>query len=304
MLYSFPQCWNTGKESSSVVSGAPKITSKLLRLFNVGDDQICGEKEDGKVECWGASFKDSPLSTDKDWSFLCSNTHTCGLKKDGSLYCWGDNENNQVSPDKTNVVKKPYKIPGTWKAVTCGSGSTIAIDTANQAKGWGRNEFVAFDLARGGSLGTGKPMCYNPKKEKFCDVKITDAYVAVENKPIAVSGNIKWESISAGMAIVCGIEAGTRKGYCWGYTTGEAFTEGSPQTNAPKLIDNSTWAVLEVGAYHSCGIKTDGSLWCWGRAPSECSSRLDNKCPLGDGSVRNSPVPVKVINVNSWIPAR
>lgn len=27
----------------------------------------------------------------------------------------------------------------------------------------------------------------------------------------------------------------------------------------------TTWATVEAGAIHTCAIRTDGTLWCWGQ---------------------------------------
>jgi len=49
------------------------------------------------------------------------------------------------------------------------------------------------------------------------------------------------------------------------------------------------WQELTAGFDHTCGIKTDGSLWCWGN---------NEYGQLGIGSKTNSNVPVKVMGLN------
>ena len=36
------------------------------------------------------------------------------------------------------------------------------------------------------------------------------------------------------------------------------------RTAAPAPRGGSTWSLVDVGVDHGCGIKTDGSAWCWG----------------------------------------
>ena len=287
----------------------------MVQLSN-GGAHACGISAKGVLQCFGTGNRGAlgnGKNEDKagistipgDWAYVSAGVklNTCAIKKDGSLWCWGDNYYNMVNPSYSSVVTKPFKIAGKWKSVSVGSHYVLAIDTTGKAYGWGLNELFDFETITAGSLGTGRPLCYNFQSGSFCDDAGQD-YEGIEKYPVPVAGGRKWASISASEVLSCGVEAGTNKGYCWGFANEDRYSLGSPQTNAPKLIDASKWVVLKVGGDIRCGIKTDGSLWCWGRAPSECSSRLDNKCPLGDGSVRNSPVPVKVINVNSWIPAR
>ena len=288
----------------------------MVQLSN-GFNHVCGISAEGALQCFGSSSSGAlgngknedkaGISTipGSDWAYVSAGSgQTCAIKKDSSLWCWGDNTYNTVNPSKTKVITTPFKIAGKWKSVSVGSGYVLAIDTTGKAYGWGLDESISTDAASGGSIGSGKPMCYNPIKKQFC--KDAQDYQRIEKKPVPVAGGRKWASLSAGQSISCGVEAGTNKGYCWGYTTGEAFMRGSPETNTPKLIDASKWAMVKVdlGGNIRCGIKTDGSLWCWGRGDFDCGFALDDKCPLGDGSIKNSAVPVKVINVNSWIPAR
>ncbi|MFZ8804449.1 MAG: hypothetical protein ACO2PO_15890 [Candidatus Calescibacterium sp.] len=52
--------------------------------------------------------------------------------------------------------------------------------------------------------------------------------------------------------------------------------------NAPVQIMSSGVSSVALGDYHTCAVKTDGSLWCW------C---LNNYGQLGDGSGwKNTPV--------------
>ncbi|MCS6799370.1 MAG: RCC1 domain-containing protein, partial [Myxococcota bacterium] len=27
---------------------------------------------------------------------------------------------------------------------------------------------------------------------------------------------------------------------------------------------DANWQLVEAGGYHTCAVRTDGSLWCWG----------------------------------------
>lgn len=52
------------------------------------------------------------------------------------------------------------------------------------------------------------------------------------------------------------------------------------------------WRQLEAGFLHTCGIRDDGTLWCWG---------LNNTGQLGDGTEDiNRPSPVQVGSANDW----
>ena len=46
---------------------------------------------------------------------------------------------------------------------------------------------------------------------------------------------------------------------------------------------------LGAGGDHSCAVRSDGSVWCWGANESG---------QLGDGTVTDSDIPVQVVNVS------
>jgi Regulator of chromosome condensation (RCC1) repeat len=320
-----PQCWGGDEDA---VNAVKNVTEELTQLC-VGTYHACGVTTTGSIICWGGGSQTNALGSGNndtsvlkagvngtDWaSVSCGNGFTFGLKKDGSLFGWGSNANHEVSPSNETVILQPYQVPGTWLSVSAGSAYTLAIDSTNAAYGWGLAEKVDADFSEGGSLGDGSAMCYDPATQKLCDNKVSDPtdnepnsdysdygydfYSKSEPEPVPVTGGLKFSNIAAGGGLSCGVEQGTNKAYCWGYNIGEASTLGSPQTNAPKLLDNSTWSSITVGRSDTrCGTKLDGTLWCWGRNNFNCES----ECPLGDGTPNNSAVPVKVINVENWLP--
>ena len=72
--------------------------------------------------------------------------------------------------------------------------------------------------------------------------------------PMPVFGNASWKQISVGSAYYvykCGINANQ-----------EAYCEDFALMKAPALP--GTWLQISAGATHACGIKIDGTAWCWG----------------------------------------
>lgn len=53
----------------------------------------------------------------------------------------------------------------------------------------------------------------------------------------------------------------------------------------------TTWASLTAGAGHLCGIRADGSLWCWGE-------NNGGRLGVGDNADRTSPT--QVGGATSW----
>ncbi len=61
----------------------------------------------------------------------------------------------------------------------------------------------------------------------------------------------------------------------------------------PIQIGTATnWQFIAAGAEHSMAIKTDGTLWAWGR---------NSEAQLGDGTNNNSNVPIQIGTDNNWV---
>src|SRR5690606_11371452 len=60
--------------------------------------------------------------------------------------------------------------------------------------------------------------------------------------------------------------------YCWGQNTEGQLAQSDPWTGpgvnsaVPLVVAPSmSWSMVAAGQGHTCAIRTDGSLWCWGR---------------------------------------
>jgi alpha-tubulin suppressor-like RCC1 family protein len=51
--------------------------------------------------------------------------------------------------------------------------------------------------------------------------------------------------------------------------------------------DTADWIAVSAGQSHTCAIKIDGSLWCWGD---------NSKGQLGDGSTIGRTKPILISN--------
>ena len=312
-----------GKES---VENAltPIVGSREFTTLTVGDYHACSLSKDASAFCWGLNdfgqlgtgdnvSSSTPLqvfSDLKNWRDISAGSdHTCATKNNDEGWCWGHNQYSQVSPKSEEVTLIPSKLEGSWNTISAGNDFTLGIDTSGSGFGWGLSELIDVDFAIGGMLGDNSSLCYDFNTTTFCAIDtmyndftadgITGQYVKTENV-VPIAGNKRWQSVSAGR-IPCAIEQGTQNLYCWGYTTGEAYADGSPQINYPVLMNGTAgteWVSISSSKSGShCGIQKDGTGWCWGRNVFDCESN----CPLGDGTENNSPIPVKVVDVNDWL---
>ena len=81
-------------------------------------------------------------------------------------------------------------------------------------------------------------------------------------------GATTWKVLSAGGTHTCGIRTDTTL-WCWGNNDFGAVGNGGTVTqSAPVVVSgtSTTWkAVAASDGGHTCGIRTNDTLWCWGR---------------------------------------
>jgi len=109
---------------------------------------------------------------------------------------------------------------------------------------------------------------------------------------VVVAGGRTWSTVSGGYYHTCGVDV-NGAGFCWGYngygmlgadTT--SYARNSTQPTPVPVFGGLAFSTIATGYYHSCGITTGGSAYCWGR---------NTEGQLGDGStVQDSPLRVAV----------
>ena len=103
-----------------------------------------------------------------------------------------------------------------------------------------------------------------------------------------------WQSVSAGGSHTLGIRTGGTL-WSWGRNnSGQLGTAGLPPTwsTVPLQVGTaSNWQTVSAGNAHNVAIKTDGTLWTWGR---------NQASQLGDGSTTNANIPTQVGVATDW----
>jgi len=98
--------------------------------------------------------------------------------------------------------------------------------------------------------------------------------------PLAVT------SLSLGIRHACAV-ASDHTLWCWGWNGSGALgidpSGTTMESLAPTQVGTETdWQSVSVGNEHTCGVQTDGSLWCWG-------ANGDRQLGLGDTGTRFVP---------------
>ncbi len=103
----------------------------------------------------------------------------------------------------------------------------------------------------------------------------------------------RWTQVEVGDEHTCAItDAGAL--YCWGNNGTGALGDGTNTSRPlPTPVSGMTSGVIKValGGYHTCAIKSGGTLWCWG-------NNLYGQLGLGDTTSRNSPQQVSGVTAS------
>jgi alpha-tubulin suppressor-like RCC1 family protein len=267
-----------------VYGGVPAghhATTAVVQSVSAGGLHTCAVKTDHTLWCWGSNFygqlgdgtttnRTAPVQVSghaTDWAAVTAGaSHTCAVRTDHTLWCWGLNGDGEFGNGTTTDSPVPVQVGGhaaDWAAVTAGTGNTCAVKTDHTLWCWG----------------------YNP------DGQVGDGSTTGRTVPVQVSGHAAdWAAVTAGAAGASDTCAVRTNGtvWCWGDNTYDQLG-GSTTTGSPVPVQVSghatDWAAVTAGGDHTCAVKTDHTLWCWG---------LNNDDQLGDGNATESPVPVQV----------
>jgi alpha-tubulin suppressor-like RCC1 family protein len=256
-------------------SSPVQIPGSWSKAFRGNSKSTMGLKSDNTLWVWGRNTYgqaaqnnetpgySSPVQIPGTWSSAKGGAMAGGLKTDGTLWTWGFNNGGslgQNQPGPGNSRSSPVQVPGTWSKFSSSGYSNHAIQTDGTLWAWGYNNQ--------GQLGHNNYTQYSSPKQ--------------------VPGS--WDEISAGGQSVLSVKSDNTM-WSWGNNSyGQlGLNEGTGNhKNSPVQIPGTTWKkeINEYGAgTHAAAIKTDGTLWTWGR---------NNKGQLGHNSESQYSSPKQV----------
>lgn len=152
---------------------------------------------------------------------------------------------------------------GGWISVSAGSAHACGIRDGGTAYCWGDNNV--------GELGTGA------------------ADVLAHPVPLAVSGGLRFQQVTAGAGHSCGRTDGAA--YCWGHNShGKLGNPGVSVSGSPfpvPVTGGFTFAALSAGDDHTCGLTPSGEAYCWG-------NNIDGQLGIGFADLQGHPAPEPV----------
>ena len=276
---------NTGTNRSSPVQTVSGGTN--WKQVDCGEYSTIAIKTDGTLWTWGyngygqlgdntvANNKSSPVQTisgGTNWK-QCSlgRYFAAAIKTDGTLWLWGSNAYGQLGTnDITNYSSPVQTVSGgsNWKLVSAGRHHAAAIKTDGTLWTWGFNQ--------SGQLG--------------------DNSTADKSSPVqTISGGTNWKQIVCAYTHTAAIKNdGTL--WTWGAADYGALGDNtitSKSSPVQTVSGGTNWKQVSGGWNNTSAIKTDGTLWLWGR---------NDYGALGDNSTTRSSSPVQTVSGGTnWI---
>jgi len=289
-------------------------------------------KTDGTLWGWGWNIfgqlgNEESTSTLKNfdgatnWSKVSAGLdYTMAIKTDGTLWGWGTNTIGRLGVNSTTTLSSPVQVSGggNWKTVSANRSTTMAIKTTGTMWAWG--EGATFRMGTG--LQTDRSSPVQVGVDTDWDIvsigidfghaikttgtlwswgnngsgQLGDGTRTTRSLPTQIGTDTNWKDVHQGFLFTLAVKTdGTL--WSWGSDSDQygvlgdnaVFTSYSSPNQIGALTD---WDSIGVGDWHSCAIKTDGTLWCWGGNISG---------QLGDNTVTNRSSPVQIGTDVDWL---
>lgn len=167
--------------------------------------------------------------------------HTCARVVGGDVWCWGDNSAGQLGDGTNTSSNRAVRVAGLGGVtdLSAGFAFTCATTAAGPSYCWGDNAE--------GQLGDGT------RRNR--------------NTPTEVSGLPQAVQIAAGTGHACAVTA-AGAAMCWGRNGNGELGDGTRRnrTSPVQVGGDLNTRVVQIGAgeFHSCAMRRNGSLACWG----------------------------------------
>jgi hypothetical protein len=199
-------------------------------------------RSDGALFTWNltgtvASWTTTQVGTDTDWIDIATTQDAydwaCGIRAAkgataGAVWCVGQYETTFVQLGSNTD----------WQTLSGGASTTCGVRADGSLWCW---KETMYDC--------GSTWCFEPAQ---------------------IGTDLDWASVSAGAMHFCAIKKNGSL-WCWGSNGSGALGQGNRTDSAAPVhvAPGTTWSQVTTGwgdenQSWTCGIQTQGSLWCWG----------------------------------------
>lgn len=244
-----PDAWTppTASDAGALIDRSPPTDGAEVAVA----DQPAGDAPTAR--CEGPTWR----------AVQCGDSFCCAIRCEGSVWCWGLNDRGQLGVGDLTARHTPTRVSGlprSASALAAGYNQTCALLVDGSVWCWGLN----FD----GILGApSTALSASPVRVEG----LTEAAVALGN----------------GGTHACVIYEGGGLA-CWGGNGRGQLGDGRTRSQlTPQAVTAVGRPIAQVscGQYHTCALRADGSLACWGQ---------NTYGTLGNGRLADVPRPVEV----------
>jgi len=256
---------------------------------STGSSHTCAITETAELWCWGQNLSGQlgigennfqqilPQQvlnrTDENWlSVSAGYSHTCALSESNSIWCWGSNSDGELGQgnyiDQNSPVKIILENVESWLDISAGDDFTCGVDSIGNVFCWGENR------------------SWQVSPESY-DYRISVPTLVLDYSKLS------WDRVETKDSHACALRSDGLLG-CWGSnSSGQLGSGNNNYRSVPRNVITPVgfyWKDFSIGESHSCAIRSDDSVWCWGQ---------DNYGQLGNGESEvlsnvNIPVPVSI----------
>jgi len=249
-----------------------------------GDYLTCGVHDDGCGECWGREYRprtDSGFEDNRDasvptdvWSeielpwylFGPDEGHACGLGEEG-LRCWGLEQGDEMSGPA-----------GEFEDIALGYQSTCGLQSDGGLQCWGTGPAPPdgnFRKLTGGTghcalTAEGEAVCWGAwGVTTFPEAGVEDIAQDDDALWIVADGRAERWWVFTGTRTMAGRSALQIDDYgsdlCWGcYIRTDGTLSCASAGASRRPAPDGTFTQLSCGWNHTCALRTDGHILCWG----------------------------------------
>ena len=220
--------------------------------------------------------------------------HSCAVTVDGEVRCWGDNDDGELGmgtlnqPAKSAAEAEAAFVGPNAASVAIGEGHTCAVFTDGALRCWGQNSHGELGYGHTDNIGDD-------------EVPLLSGSVAIGGKAVQVVAG----GASLGGAHTCVLlEGGAVRCFGWtaagsagsgvlGYGNLDDIGDDELPTSVGPLKLGGPVSRLSAGARHTCALRTDGALVCWG-VNGDGQLGLGHTDDIGDDEV---PDPAGIVSL-------
>lgn len=184
----------------------------------------------------------------------------------------------------------------TYSLADLGATNRLDLIPTGTTVGYGWSD-VSMNMngARACGINGGLLYCWGSNNDGSGNTVLPLAGTATVTLPTAVGTDTGWTSVQQSTNFGCGIRSG--KVFCWGKNNVGQLGQGTTSTTSTvvpvQVGTESDWLKIAVGIDTACGIRSGGSMYCWG---------ADTTGLIADGfsGTKSSPTMVTQVANTGW----